>query len=57
MSEVKTESITVVFNLEVGLYEDLLAHARVLGWSADGFVEALVDLYSKQLIRDMLEIR
>ena len=57
MSEVKTESITVEFNLEVGLYEDLLAHARVLGWSVDGFVEALVDLYSKQLIRDMLEIR
>jgi hypothetical protein len=57
MSELKTEYITVEFNLEVGAYEDLLAATRVLHSDEDFVVQALIDLYSRQLVRDLLEVR
>lgn len=57
MSDVQTDYITVEFNLEVGVYEDLIAHARVLNYEEGFFVQALIDLYSKQLVQEMLGVR
>jgi hypothetical protein len=57
MSKLEPEYITVEFNLEVSVYEDLLAHARVLNYEEDFFVQALIDLYSKQLVQEMIGVR
>ena len=57
MSKLEVEYITVEFNLEVSVYEDLLAHARVLNYEEDFFVQALIDLYSKQLVQEMIGVR
>ena len=57
MSKLEAEYITVEFNLEVSVYEDLLAHARVLNYEEDFFVQALIELYSKQLVQEMIGVR
>ena len=57
MSKLEPEYITVEFNLEVSVYEDLLAAARVLNYEEDFFVQALIDLYSKQLVQEMIGVR
>ena len=57
MTKLEPEYITVEFNLEVSVYEDLLAHARVLNYEEDFFVQALIDLYSKQLVQEMIGVR
>ena len=57
MSKLEPEYITVEFNLEVSVYEDLLAHARVVHYEPDFFVQALIDLYSKQFVQEMIGVR
>jgi hypothetical protein len=57
MSKLEPEYITVEFNLEVSVYEDLLAHARVVHYEPDLFVQALIDLYSKQFVQEMIGVR
>lgn len=57
MSKLEPEYITVEFNLEVSVYEDLLAHARVVHYEPDSFVEGLIELYAKQFVQEMIGVR
>jgi hypothetical protein len=58
MNEVIDEElITVSVSMSVEAYELLLAHAKVIDFDPDYFVESLVELYSKDFTKRMMEVR
>ena len=53
---VEQDRITFSVSMSVNSYELLLATATVLDWLADDVVEALVDFYSREMTRSMMEV-
>ena len=57
MNEVIDEElITVSVSMSVEAYELLFAHAKVIDFGPDYFVESLVELYSKDFTKRMMEV-
>jgi len=58
MNEViEEELITFSVSMSVEAYELLLAHAKVIDFDRDYFVESLVELYSREFTQRMMEVR
>jgi len=58
MNEViEEELITFSVSISVEAYELLLAHAKVIDFDRDYFVESLVELYSREFTQRMMEVR
>jgi len=58
MNEVSEEElITFSVSISVEAYELLLAHAKVIDFDRDYFVESLVELYSREFTQRMMEVR
>ena len=58
MNEVSEEElITFSVSMSVEAYELLLAHAKVIDFDRDYFVESLVELYSREFTQRMMEVR
>ncbi len=53
---VEQDRITFSVSMSVNSYELLLATATVLDWLPDDVVEALVDFYSREMTRSMMEV-
>lgn len=57
MSEVIDEElITVPVSMSVKSYELLMAHAKVIDFDPDYFLESLVELYSKEFTKEMMKV-
>jgi hypothetical protein len=52
---IKVDDITIEVTLPVETYEDLLAGARVIHEDIDFFVEALITLYSREFVQNMMK--
>jgi len=58
MSElVGEELITFSASMDVQSYERLIAHAKVVEFDVDYFLECLVDLYAVDFTKEMLGVR
>ena len=53
---VEQDRITFSVSMSVEAYELLIAHAKVIDFDPDYFVESLVELYSKDFTKRMMEV-